>query len=84
MNFDPGVQPKGFLFNEMCRYLLSQDKGLQAKALKSAELREMHERIDRNREWNNRHIDCYHQAVWVLIAELVGGVILFAILSFVL
>lgn len=83
-NFDPGVQPKGFLFNAMCLYLLDQDKGTQARALKSAALREMQGRIDRNREWNNRRIDRYHLAVWILIAELSCGVILFAVLSSVL
>lgn len=81
VNYNPGAEPKCLLFDRMCGWLLMQSQGSQSRAFKAAVLDNMQGWIDKNRVWNNRRIDCYHWAVWVFIAELIAGIILFCVLS---
>ncbi len=81
VSYDPGVEPRCLLFDEMCGWLLKQSRGSQTRAFKAAALRNMQDWIDKNRLWNDRRICCYHRAVWIFIAGLVGGIVLFCVLS---
>lgn len=37
--------------------------------------------IDDNKRVNERRIVCYHRAVWIFIAEIIIGILIFCLLS---
>lgn len=80
-NREPGVSPRIGLSDNICHSLLRIETSDQARSYKVSLLMGAQEAIDDNERVNIRRIRCYRLAVYILIAEIVAGVLLFCLLA---
>lgn len=80
-NREPGVEPRIALRDGTCFDLLDIDEACQARNYKVALLMGTQDAIDDNERENEQRIACYHLAVWIFIAEIIIGILIFCLLS---
>ncbi len=76
-----GVEPRIGLQDSTCSNLLGIDVAYQARNYKVSLLMGAQNAIDDNKRVNERRIVCYHRAVWIFIAEIIIGILIFCLLS---